>query len=127
VADSVAASAATPSLTYADLTTVGPTVTLTIPASGRVLVSVTSGMTGSSGAVSCFMSFAGTGTNNITAVDANAVTLAAGSLQRASATSVLTGLSPGSTTFTGKYKREGGGGSASCTFVNRSIMALPLP
>ena len=52
VADSVAATAATPSLTYADLTTVGPTVTLPIPVSGRVLVSVTSGMTGSSGAVS---------------------------------------------------------------------------
>ena len=29
--------------------------------------------------------------------------------------------------LTGKYKREGGGGSATCTFVNRSIMAIPLP
>ena len=127
MADSVAPSAVTQSLTYADLTTVGPTVTLTIPASGRVLVSVTSGMTGSSGAVSCFMSFAGAGANNITGVDANAITLASGTLQRASASSVLSGLSPGSTTFTGKYKREGGGSSATCTFVNRSIMAIPLP
>jgi hypothetical protein len=73
------------------------------------------------------MSFAGTGANAITAVDANSVTLASGTLQRASASSVLAGLTPGSTTFTGKYKREGGGGSATCTFVNRSIMAIPLP
>jgi hypothetical protein len=127
VADSVAASQVTSSLTYADLATVGPAVTLSVPASGRVLVSVTSGMTGSSGAVSCFMSFAGTGANAITAVDANSVTLASGTLQRASAASVLSGLTAGSTTFTGKYKREGGGGSATCTFVNRSIMAIPLP
>jgi len=83
VADSVAASQVTTSLTYADLSTVGPAVTLTVPASGT--------------------------------------------LQRASASSVLSGLTPGSTTFTGKYKREGGGGSATCTFVNRSIMAIPLP
>jgi hypothetical protein len=127
VAASVPASELTASLTYADLATVGPAVTLTVPASGRVLVSVTSGMTGSSGAVSCFMSFATTGANITAASDANSVTLASGTLQRASASAVLSGLAPGSTTFTGKFKREGGGGSATCTFVNRSIMAIPLP
>jgi hypothetical protein len=127
VANSVAASEATTSLAYVDLTTIGPAVTLTVPASGRVLVSVTSGMTGSSGSVSCFMSFATTGANSVAAADANSVTLASGTLQRASASSVLSGLTPGSTTFTGKFKREGGGGSGSCTFVNRSIMAIPLP
>jgi hypothetical protein len=127
VADSVAASQATVSLTYADLTTVGPAVTLTVPASGRMLVSVTSGMTGSSGSVSCFMSFATTGANVTAASDATSVTLASGTLQRASASAVVSGLAPGSTTFTGKYKREGGGGSGSCTFVNRSIMVIPLP
>jgi hypothetical protein len=127
VADSVAPSELTTSPAYLDLTTPGPAVTVTIPASGRALVSVTSGMIGSSGAVSCFMSFAGSGANIFAATDANAVTLSAGTLQRASASSVLTGLTPGSATFTAKYKREGGGGAANCTFVNRSIMAIPLP
>jgi hypothetical protein len=127
VASSVAASELTTSLAYVDLATVGPAVTLTVPASGRVLVSVTSGMTGSSGSVSCFMSFAATGASSVAAVDANSVTLASSTLQRASASSVLSGLTPGATTFTGKFKREGGGGSGSCTFVNRSIMAIPLP
>jgi Collagen triple helix repeat (20 copies) len=127
VAGSIAASEPTTSTAYVDLPTVGPGVTLTVPASGRVLVSVTSGMTGSSGSVSCFMSFAGAGANTIAAVDANSITLASGTLQRASAASVLSGLSPGSTTFTATYKRAGGGGSGSCTFVNRSIMAIPLP
>jgi len=84
-------------------------------------------MTGSSGAVSCFVSFASSGANALAASDANAVTLSSGTLQRASASAVLSGLTPGSTTFTAKYKREGGGGSGSCTFVNRSIMAIPLP
>jgi hypothetical protein len=73
------------------------------------------------------MSFAATGANSVAAVDANSVTLASGTLQRASASSVLSGLAPGATTFTGKFKREGGGGSGSCAFVNRSIMVIPLP
>jgi len=127
VADSVATSELTTSLAYLALNTPGPAVTLTIPASGRVLVSVTSGMTGSSGAVSCVMSFAGTGANIFAASDANAVTLSAGTLQRASASSVLTLPNAGGTTFTAMYKREGGGGAATCAFVNRSIMAIPLP
>jgi hypothetical protein len=84
-------------------------------------------MTGSSGAVSCYVSFATSGANSAAAVDANAVTLASGTLQRASASAVLSGLTPGGATFTAKYRREGGGGSGSCTFVNRSIMAIPLP
>jgi hypothetical protein len=84
-------------------------------------------MTGSSGAVSCSMSFAASGANTFAATDANAVTLSSGTLQRASASSVLTLPTAGSTTFTAMYKREGGGGAATCAFVNRAIMAIPLP
>jgi hypothetical protein len=73
------------------------------------------------------MSFAASGANTFVATDANAVTLSAGTLQRSSATSVLTLPSTGSTTFTAMYKRDGGGGAATCAFVNRSIMAIPLP
>jgi hypothetical protein len=113
-------------LVYGDLTTVGPSITLPVPATGRVLITVTSGMTSNSPSTSCYMSFAGTGANAIAASDANAVILAAAQLQRSSATSILSGLAPGSTTFTAKY-RVTGGGAANCVFSNRSIMGIPLP
>jgi hypothetical protein len=73
------------------------------------------------------MSYAETGANTVAAADANAMILSGSTLQRASASSVLSGLAAGSTTFTGKYKLAGGGGGASCTFSNRSIMVIPLP
>jgi len=126
VAASTAATESTGSLTYVDLTTVGPTTAVTIPASGRVLVSVTAAELGNASSTACFMSFAGTGANTITPVDANALIQAGSAQQRASATAVLTGLTPGATTLTAKYKVSGGG-AASCSFGNRSIMAIPLP
>jgi hypothetical protein len=116
----------TSSLVYTDLATVGPTVTVVVPASGRLLVSVTAAELGNAGSTACFMSFAGTGANTITAVDANALVQAGGAQQRASASTVLAGLTPGSTTLTAKY-RVTGGGAASCTFATRSIYAIPLP
>ena len=72
------------------------------------------------------MSFAGTGANTITPVDANALILAGGAQQRSSAATVLTGLTPGSTVLTAKYKVTGGG-AASCSYGNRSLFAIPLP
>jgi hypothetical protein len=73
------------------------------------------------------MSFAGTGANVITAVDANAMIQAGSAQQRATATTILSGLSPASTTLTAKYKVTGGG-AASCTFANRSLYAIyPCP
>jgi hypothetical protein len=116
----------TTSLAYVDLTTVGPTTSVTIPASGRVFVSLTASEIGNASSTACFMSFAGTGANTITASDANALIQAGSAQQRASATAVLIGLTPGATTLTAKYKVSGGG-AASCTFANRSLMAIPLP
>jgi hypothetical protein len=84
-------------------------------------------MTGSSGAVSCFMAFEVSLSNSLPADDSDAVTLAAGVLQRASASSVLTGLTSGVAEFKAKYRRQGGGSTANCAFVNRSIMVIPLP
>jgi hypothetical protein len=126
VANSVAASETSTLTAYGDLATIGPSITLPVPASGRVLITVSSQMLGSSASTSCFMSFVATGANSIAAADANAVILAAGSVQRASATDVLSGLAPGSTTFTAKY-RVSGGGAANCAFATRSIMGIPLP
>jgi hypothetical protein len=116
----------TSSATYVDLTTPGPSISVTVPASGKVLVSVTSGVTAGNGSTSCAMSFAtsGTGATATSAADARAVILLGNSLQAASATYVVTGLNPVSTTFTAKYEAKG---SSSCTFSNRSIWAIPLP
>ena len=116
----------TTSLAYTDLPTVGPTLPVVIPGSGRLFVSLTASAIGNASSTACFMSFAGAGTNNITATDANALVLAGSAQQRASATAVLIGLNAGNTTLTAKYKVSGGG-AASCTFANRSIMAIPLP
>jgi hypothetical protein len=47
----------------------------------------------------------------------------AATFTRASATSVITGLTPGSNTFTAKYRITGGTG----TWRDRDIVVIPLP
>jgi hypothetical protein len=56
--------------------------------------------------------------------DANALVLAGGSAQKASASFVVTGLTAGEHTFEAKYRTSGPG---TCTFSSRSIWAIPLP
>jgi hypothetical protein len=124
VAANITASESTSSTSYTNLTTAGPTLTnFPVPASGKVLITVTTGMQGSQGGSSCFMSFTGSGANSIAASDINALILGGNNLQRASASFVLTGLTAGNTTLTSQYKAAGG----QCTFSNRSIWAIPLP
>jgi hypothetical protein len=119
----VATAETTTSTTYTDLATPGPAVTVTVPASGKVLVSVTSGMKNSNASNPTFMSFAVSGATTQAATDTRALSLLGNNFQQASASFVLTGLTPGSTTFTAKYRTDGG----TATFQNRSIWAIPLP
>jgi hypothetical protein len=72
------------------------------------------------------MSFSGTGTTVFPAADATALILAAAAIQRATATTVLTGLNPGSETFTALYRNQGTG-NLSCTWQNRAMVVIPLP
>jgi len=128
VAESIATSEVlTGSLTYTALPTPGPSVTVDVPASGKVLLSVASGMAGSPGGSSCFMSYALSGANTQAASDSTAVVLGGGNGQflRASAASVFNGLTPGSTTFTALYKVNAA--NVSCTYSNRTIILIPLP
>jgi hypothetical protein len=124
VAASVAASQTTTSTTYTDLTTAGPSVTVTIPASGKALVILTAAVFGSTGNAHAFMSFAASpaGTT-IAPTDAQALEVSANDEVRASATVLVTGLTPGSTTFTAKYRTSLGTG----TFANRDVVVIPLP
>jgi hypothetical protein len=121
--------AATAAAGYVDLPTVGPTLPVTVPGSGQVLVSVASGMIGVPGGTSCYMSYAVSGVpaNTRAASDATAVILGAGNgqLLRASAASELTGLTPETITLTAKYKTSAA--NVTCTYSNRTIIAIPLP
>jgi hypothetical protein len=128
VAASVATAApgeSTGSTTYTGLTTAGPSVTLTVPATGKILVSVAASMIASTSSTQCYTSYAVSGGSTVAAVDLNAVTFTGGALSRASAASELTGLTPGSTiTVTAQYRS---GGPGTCTYNNRTIIVLPLP
>ena len=108
-------SQSTSSNSYTNLATSGPAITLTVPPSGRVLVSVTSGMTGGTGSTSCFMSFVVSGGSALAASDARALILTNNNLQQASA-SFIVALTPStSATFTAQYRAS----ASTCTFVSR--------
>ena len=103
----------TTSTSYTDLATVGPTVTVTVGTSGKLLVQWSSAIyqynTGHSGFVGWEMS----GANTLTAD--NAPTLIWSSPNTGNFTGMpssqklLTGLNPGVTTITMKYKCDGDG------------------
>jgi hypothetical protein len=123
VAAAVQTTEATTSITYANLATPGPAITLVVPPSGRVLVSVTSGIETTTGSAVGYMSFALSGANTAAGSDTTALNLLGNVFQKASASFVVSGLTPGSTTFTAVYRTTAGTG----TFQNRSIWAIPLP
>jgi hypothetical protein len=82
------------STTYTNLTTVGPAVTVVVPASGTVLVSVTAGMVSSNGNAG-YMGFAASGANTSAPTDTLALNLQGNQFVKSSATFLLTGLDSG--------------------------------
>lgn len=118
---SVAASQNTNSTGYTDLATFGPSVTVTVPSSGNVQVTLTAGIT-PTGGNTAFMSVAYAA---ITAADSLAVAESGGNFAQLGASYVITGLTAGApVTFTAKYRVTGGGPAS---FTNRSIIVTPLP
>ena len=89
----------------------------------RALVAVTSGAQATNGSTSMFMSFAVSGATTQAATDARSLILLGNALQQSTASFVLSGLNPGSTTFTAQYKVSGSG---TATFSNRSLFVIPL-
>jgi hypothetical protein len=128
----VAASAAPPGSTLcpAGTTTSGPSVNVTVPPSGEILVSVTTDVLVPTGSASGAMSFSVTDpTNGVAAVDGNAVILfnnTAGT--KAGASFLVTGLTAGALdTVTAQYKVIVLQGSPpAVTFSSRSIWAIPV-
>jgi hypothetical protein len=117
----------TGSTTYTNLTTPGPSVTVVVPASGRVLIALTAGIFTSTGGGLGYMSFTCSvvALPDCTAVgsDVTALNLLGNNRQKATASFVLSGLTPGPITFTAIYRSSGPG---TASFQNRSIWVAPL-
>lgn len=116
----VATSQTTVSTSYTDLTTPGPAVTVVVGASGIAIVTVTARIVSGSGNES-FASVALSSGNVVAAADAYAASFGntSGEMSQHSTTTVFTGLTPGSTVFTMKYKSSSG--AVNATFSNRRI------
>lgn len=122
----------TGSTTFTDLATPGPAVSVTVPASGRVLVLLTAWMhvTQEQTAVMSFASSGGSGdvdadpTRAISAYVFSNSDLTGQIALTTSAAIPLAGLSPGSHTFTAKYRSDNG---LLVAFRNRSLTVIPLP
>jgi hypothetical protein len=121
----VNAAESTTSASYVDLTTVGPSSTVYIGPSGKVLVMVSALMSNTALGNQNFMTMSASGATTLAAADAQAaVFMAPGSGGGATAASIWVGAgwSVGVTTFTAKYKVSAGTG----TFSNRKLTVIPM-
>lgn len=122
----VATLESTTSTIFTDLATVGPAVTVDIGAAGRALVIVSTNSYGNTNGTTCSMAFAITGATTRAAAETEGALVnysdTGGLTQmQASAAYLVTGLTPGSTTFTAKYASNGTG-----NFRRRQIVVIPL-
>lgn len=125
--DYIVTSETTTSSSFTDLATVGPEVTVNVGQNGLLLVGIYAYEDSSTGDNRPSMGFALSGANTASASDDKSIVMeavAGGSEQRQGATFLLTGLNPGSTTITAKYKRVSGSGSS--IFATRRVWAVPL-
>jgi len=112
----VATSQTTTSTSFTDLATVGPTVTVTVGDSGIVEV-VLSTQISNVGGNHAYASFTTSGANVSAAADTRAIYIASTNVTRFSGSFPLTGLAPGITTFTMKYRVSASTG----TFADRTL------
>lgn len=121
----VAASEATTSVPYTDLATVGPSVTVDVGTSGRLLILIAATAYNSTANGANPVSVALSGANTLAAADTHAVVFGSPNATLGFASTeflLLTGLATGSTTVTVKY-RAGGGTS---TYAQRRIAAFSI-
>jgi hypothetical protein len=112
----------TTTTTYVDLATTTDTVTTTVGASGMVTVHLISAMANSTTGFS-FTGFAISGANTLAASDPYSIeSNGSSNYTQFGATFLMTGLTPGSTTFKMKYRTSAG----TSNFVYRRIAVIPL-
>lgn len=120
----VATSEQTASTSYVDLTTTTDTVTVTVPASGKVILVASANaayVTGVNGDATVSVALSGATTQ----AASDSLSARAGTFLLI--TRVLSGLTPGPTTFKMKYKSFSTGGSPTYAYSNRSLLVVPLP
>lgn len=115
----IATSQTTTSTTYADLATVGPSVTITTGTQALVWFGA---LISNSGANSSRMSVAVSSASTVAASDAWAAVNVGTSANRIFSAHMFTGLTAGSNIFTAKYDVSAGTG----TYVNRELFVIPL-
>jgi len=121
----VATSQGTTSTSYADLTTPGPSVTVTVGASGKVMLHVSARMQNSLARDFAGVGVVVSGANTIAAFTVMIVEQDFTNLfMECGTTKLLTGLTPGSTTFKMQYIAESAGGTA--TFTTRELIVAPV-
>lgn len=118
--DVVTADESTSSTSYTNLTTTGPRVTVNVPRSGKLLVIW---RVESYGSTNGFSAPELSGANTYAANGGDAANSRSASLQYPTpGLKLFTGLNPGSTTVTLKYRTGSGTGN----FYNRHMIVLPL-
>jgi hypothetical protein len=113
----------TTSVAYTDLATVGPTVTATTGTRAMVFIRCASENSGAGNGT--FMSFEVTGASAFGASDTFAIEfngLSAGARERRAGMYMFNNLTPGSNTFTSKYKVSAGTGG----WLTRQITVFPF-
>jgi len=110
----------TTSTSYVDLGTVGPSVSVTLTEPRTVIVLVKAEMLQTSTTDDVFMSFAASGATTLAADDSRSVRHNGSGTAEAYSSFAVVACSAGTTTFTSKYRVQGGNGR----FVNRSIAAV---
>ncbi len=122
----VATNESTTTGTPTDLATAGPAVTVTIGANGLALILLSADLSNSTLNAYAIMGFVASGANTIAANSSDALynkaSVASNNLSM-SWGKLITGLTPGSTTFTSKYWRVVGG---TASFALRKITVIPL-
>lgn len=114
----------TASTSYTDLTTPGPAITLTTGT--RAFIFVTSQLVCDTSGQTARTTFEVSGATTRAATDTEALMnlrVATGNDQRSTVVTGLGGLTPGSNTFTMKYRTSGASNS---TFGNRRILVMPF-
>ena len=116
----------TTSTSFTDLTTAGPAVTVVVGASGKVRIDIVALMRNTTAGRDALMGVAVSGATTRAAQTTEAARFRSDSVgQHATAAFnfVLTGLTPGSNTFTVKYRADTAGTAG---FENRQLIVTPL-
>jgi hypothetical protein len=123
--DFISVTETTNSTSYTDLNTDGPTVTVECGTSVFVFMYTNLLYSTTSGGSSAWMSYAISGDTISAANDAWGINLSSTGGQRVGSAIMHSGLTPGSNTFTAKYRATSGTGQVA-TFSNRRLAVLPL-